>query len=36
MTASGRELGPIVEAIGIWGQRRIEAELSLQHLDVRY
>src|SRR5438552_14547149 len=35
LTASGRELGPIVEAFGLWGQRRIEAELSLQHLDVQ-
>ena len=24
LTAAGRELGPIVEAFGIWGQRRIE------------
>jgi DNA-binding HxlR family transcriptional regulator len=35
LTASGRELGPIIEAFGIWGQRRIEADLSLQHLDVQ-
>jgi DNA-binding HxlR family transcriptional regulator len=35
LTAAGRELGPIVEAFGIWGQRRIEADLSLQHLDVQ-
>ena len=35
LTASGRELGPIVEAFRIWGQRRIEADLSLQHLDVQ-
>ena len=35
LTASGRELGPIVEAFGVWGQRRIEADLSLQHLDVQ-
>jgi DNA-binding HxlR family transcriptional regulator len=35
LTASGRELGPIVQAFGIWGQRRIEAELSLQHLDAQ-
>src|SRR5258705_8512841 len=31
-TASGRELEPIVAAIGFWGQRRIEAELSLRNL----
>ena len=35
LTVSGRELEPIVEAFGIWGQRRIEADLSLQHLDVQ-
>ena len=35
LTASGQELGPIVEAFGVWGQRRIEADLSLQHLDVQ-
>ena len=35
LTAAGRELGPIVEAFGVWGQRRIESHLSLQHLDVQ-
>jgi DNA-binding HxlR family transcriptional regulator len=34
LTESGRELGPLVEAFGVWGQRRIESNLSLQHLDV--
>lgn len=34
LTESGRELGPLVEAFGIWGQRRIETKVSLQHLDV--
>ena len=34
LTESGRELTPIVEAFGIWGQRRIDASVSLQHLDV--
>jgi DNA-binding HxlR family transcriptional regulator len=33
LTESGRELGPLVEAFGIWGQRRIGASLSLAHLD---
>jgi DNA-binding HxlR family transcriptional regulator len=33
-TESGRELGPLVDAFGIWGQRRIESKLSLAHLDV--
>lgn len=35
LTAGGRELGPIVEAFGVWGQRRIASQLSLQHLDVQ-
>ena len=35
LTASGQELKPIVEAFGVWGERRIEANLSLQHLDVQ-
>jgi DNA-binding HxlR family transcriptional regulator len=35
LTVSGRELGPLVEAFGVWGQRRIEADLSLAHLDVQ-
>ena len=34
LTESGRELRPLVEAFGIWGQRRIESKLSLQYLDV--
>jgi DNA-binding HxlR family transcriptional regulator len=34
LTESGRELGPLVDAFGVWGQRRIESKLSLQHLDV--
>jgi len=35
LTPSGLELGPIVEAFGMWGQRRVEAEPSLQNLDVQ-
>jgi len=35
LTQSGKELGPIIESFGVWGQRRIEASLSLQHLDVQ-
>ena len=35
LTPAGREFRPIVEAFGIWGQRRIEADLSLQHLDAQ-
>ena len=35
LTRSGRELKPIVEAFGVWGQRNVRSELSLQHLDVQ-
>jgi DNA-binding HxlR family transcriptional regulator len=35
LTEAGRELQPIVEAFGIWGQRRVEAEVSLENLDVQ-
>jgi DNA-binding HxlR family transcriptional regulator len=34
LTAAGCELEPLVQAFGIWGQRWIESELSLQHLDA--
>ena len=34
LTAAGRELEPLVQAFGIWGQRWIESEPSLQHLDA--
>ncbi len=34
LTPAGRELKPLVEAFGLWGQRWIESELSLQNLDV--
>lgn len=35
LTEAGRELAPIVEAIGGWGQRWVESELSLQRLDAQ-
>lgn len=35
LTPSGRELGPIVEAFGVWGQRWVESDISLQHLDAQ-
>ena len=35
LTASGKELRPLVEGFGMWGQRRIDVELSLQNLDVQ-
>lgn len=34
LTSSGRELEPIVQAFGVWGQRWIESELSLQNLSA--
>ena len=34
LTAAGRELEPLVQAFGIWGQRWVDSELSLQHLDA--
>jgi DNA-binding HxlR family transcriptional regulator len=35
LTEAGLELRPIIEGFGVWGQRRIDAEVSLQHLDVQ-
>jgi DNA-binding HxlR family transcriptional regulator len=34
LTKAGRELEPVIMAIGNWGQRWVETELSLQNLDV--
>ena len=34
LTEAGRALQPIVEAVGVWGQRWIETEASLANLDV--
>ena len=34
LTEAGRELEPLVQAFGIWGQRWVDSELSLQHLDA--
>lgn len=33
LTPAGRDLKPVIAAIGIWGQRWFEADVSLQHLD---
>jgi DNA-binding HxlR family transcriptional regulator len=33
LTESGRDIGPVVEAMGFWGQKWIESELSLKNLD---
>lgn len=35
LTQSGRELEPVVMAFGVWGQRWVSSELSLQHLDAQ-
>lgn len=34
LTPAGRDLEPIIMAIGAWGQRWIETELSLANLDA--
>ncbi len=34
LTAAGRELEPLIEGFGRWGQRWVTTELSLQHLDA--
>src|SRR5262245_24228973 len=34
LTAAGKELEPIVEAFGVWGQRWVQKDLSLQNLDA--
>ena len=36
LTRSGRDLKPVVVAMGIWGQRWIEASEALQKLDASY
>ena len=33
LTDAGRDLRPVVEAIGIWGQKWVESSLSLKNLD---
>ncbi|MFT3810272.1 MAG: helix-turn-helix domain-containing protein [Micropepsaceae bacterium] len=35
LTPSGRALEPIVMAFGQWGQRFVDSEVSLQHLDAQ-
>ena len=35
LTQSGRELRPLVEAFGIWGQRWVETEVTLENLDMQ-
>jgi len=36
LTKAGRELEPLVQAFGVWGQRWVDSELSLQHLDAPF
>jgi DNA-binding HxlR family transcriptional regulator len=33
LTEAGRELAPVVEAVGIWGHRWVQSEASLKNLD---
>jgi DNA-binding HxlR family transcriptional regulator len=33
LTEAGRQLAPVIEAIGFWGQRWVETEASLKNLD---
>jgi DNA-binding HxlR family transcriptional regulator len=35
LTRAGRELKPLVEGFGVWGQRWIDSKTSLQNLDPR-
>ena len=34
LTAAGRDLEPLIMGFGVWGQRWIKSDLSLQHLDA--
>jgi DNA-binding HxlR family transcriptional regulator len=34
LTEAGEDLKPLIEAVGLWGQRWVSADLSLQNLDV--
>ena len=33
LTEAGRDIGPVVEAMGFWGQKWVESELSLKNFD---
>jgi DNA-binding HxlR family transcriptional regulator len=33
LTPAGRDLQPVIEAVGIWGQRWVESQVSLKNLD---
>jgi DNA-binding HxlR family transcriptional regulator len=34
LTAAGEELGPVVEALGLWGQRWARSDLEAKHFDA--
>jgi DNA-binding HxlR family transcriptional regulator len=34
LTDAGRDLQPVIEAVGVWGQRWVQAAPSLEHLDA--
>jgi DNA-binding HxlR family transcriptional regulator len=35
LTEAGKELQPLIEGFGVWGQRWIDREISMQHLDAQ-
>jgi len=35
LTRAGRELQPLIEGFGVWGQRWVDSEMSLQNLDAQ-
>jgi DNA-binding HxlR family transcriptional regulator len=35
LTRAGRELQPLIDGFGLWGQRWVDAEMSLQNLDAQ-
>jgi DNA-binding HxlR family transcriptional regulator len=35
LTRAGRDLQPLIEGFGIWGQRWVDSEMSLQNLDAQ-
>ena len=35
LTRAGEELRPIIEAFGVWGQRWIDKDVSMKHLDAQ-
>jgi DNA-binding HxlR family transcriptional regulator len=35
LTEAGRDLKPVVEGFGVWGQRWIRSQMSLKHLDAQ-